>query len=206
MAKITTDDCKKALVEAWPAELQQDHPAESGNWKRVSKKGKKGEPIVRTFYHKALPLQAIVTEIDGAIASTVIKGLAHFNLDEESESEGLAQTLAMVEKNESWEFLKKYDLFKPEDFVFFVSDKPDELMGPETWFVLTPLAYWKRTGAQSDFQLDYIIDRHLPEDCGEMEEGTFVTDMPPEQLRAELLKRGFVQDPEFDECFADSQS
>lgn len=191
---ITTEDCKKALEQAWPPILQQECPAQSGNWKRVAKRGKKGETIVRTFFHKALPLQALVTEVNGAITGTLIKGLAPFDIDQESE--GLAETLAMLGTNESWKFLENHDFYKPEDFVFFVPDTLEE--GEDTWFVITPLSYWKRTGHMLCEQMDYIVQRHLPEFVSEMEEGTFVIDMSPADLRAELLRRGFVQDPAFD--------
>lgn len=197
MNKITTEDCKRAIKQAWPSVLQQEYPAESGNWKRVAKRGKKGEPIIRTFFHKALPLQALVTEVKGAITGTVIKGLAPFEIDEESESEGLAETLAMLQTNESRQFLENHDFYKPEDFVFFVPETDED--GEGTWLLIAPLSYWKRVGCMLCEHLDYLVKRHLPE-CEEEEEASFLfDDMPPADLRAEVLKRGFVQDPAFDE-------
>jgi len=195
-AKITTEDCVAALTSAFPAEFGPD----SGNWKRVSKAGKKGEPIVRVFYHRALPLKGIVTEVKGAISDVTFKGVGSWDLDPESEVDNAME--AVVSTNAAWTFLETHDLFKPSDFVFYVSPTNDD--GDETWYVLTPISYFKREGAQYDDQLDFVIARHLPEGDGEATEATFVTDRKPDEVRADLLARGFVQDPAFDAMFADS--
>jgi len=193
-AKISTEDCTAALKAAFPAEFGTD----SDNWKRVSKSGKKGEPIVRVFYHRALPLKGIVTEVQGAISDVAFKGVGSWDLNPESEVDNAME--AVVSTNAAWKFLEAHDLFKPSDFVFYVPPTMEE--GEDTWYVLTPISYFKREGYQYDDQIDFVIARHLPEGDSEMEESTFVTDRSPDDVRADLLARGFVQDPAFDALFA----
>ncbi|MBK7750517.1 MAG: hypothetical protein IPI39_25100 [Candidatus Obscuribacter sp.] len=56
-----------------------------------------------------------------------------------------------------------------------------------------------QNGCQFDGQLDYIVARYLPEGEVEAMEGTFVTPLEADEIKAELLKRGFVDDKEFAE-------
>ena len=194
MAAISTEDCKRAIVAAWPAEFG----AGADNFKRVSKKGKKGEPIERLFYHRKLPVKAIVIEENGAIVKTTIKGLAYFDLNEESDSD---QELAdNLESNEAYAFYEKHsNLFEPADFYFYVSDAVDEF-SPDYphWFVLTPVAYFDRNGCQYDQEVSHFIGAHLPDDVAESSSCNFSSAMSPDELREELLKRGFVRSEKFD--------
>jgi len=194
---ISTEDCKRAIVAAWPAEFGEG----AEDFKRVSKKGKKGEPIVRLFYHRALPLKAIVVEENGAIVNTTIKGLGVFDLNDESESDQeLADNLMT---NEAYAFYEKHkNLFEPADFYFFVSDEKDEY-SPDYphWFVLTPVAYFDRVGCQYDQEVSYLLGDHLPDDCGESSSCSFSFAGNPEDMREELLKRGFARSEKFDAFF-----
>lgn len=196
MSKITTEDCKGALEAAWPTRFGTDLSDQAGKWKRVSKTGKKGQPIVRLFYHESLPLQATVIEVNGALTSTVIKGFGPFDGDEESESEAMATMVERADSNAAWDFFTKYDCYSPSDFAFWVS--PTKEMG-DTWYCITPVTCFRKNGCQFDGQLDYIVARYLPEGDGEMTEGTFATALEPDEIKAELLKRGFVDDKEFAE-------
>ncbi len=195
MSKITTEDCKAALVAAWPTRFGTDLSDQADKWKRISKTGKKGQPIVRLFYHDTLPLQATVTEENGALTSTEIKGFAPFDGDEESESEAMAKMVERSNSNAAWDFFGKYDVYSPSDFAFWVS--PDKDMG-HTWYIVTPVTCFRKNGCQFDGQLDYIVERYLPEG-GEVMEGTFASDLEPEELKAELIKRGLVDDANFNE-------
>jgi hypothetical protein len=194
MTAISTEDCKRAIEAAWPAEFGEG----ADNFKRVSKKGKKGEPIERLFYHRKLPLKAIVIEENGAIVKTTIKGLGLFDLSDESEAD---QELAdNLWSNETYAFYEKHqNLFEPADFYFYVSDKKDEF-SPEYpyWFVLTPVAYFDRNECQYDQEVSHLIGSHLPDDCGESSSCNFSSATSPDELREELLKRGFVQSAKFD--------
>ena len=193
-AKITSEDCKRAIEAAWPA----DFPPLAADFKRIAKSGKKGSPIERLFYHRSLPLKAVVVEENGAITATTISGVGPWDVCD-AETEADEAMSAIVESHAGFDFLSSHDLFKPSDFVFFVSDEQDENMEDfPTWYVLTPVSYWRKSGCAYDGELDHYIKRHLPEDGGEASEGTFCSDLSPEAVRADLLKRGFVQDAEFD--------
>lgn len=195
MPKITTEDCKAALEAAWPADFPPQAEVRA-DWKRISKTGKKGSPVERLFYHRSLPIKAVVLEENGAITGTTISGIGPWDvLDPETENdEAMA---AIVNSNAGFDFIRQHDLFKPADFVFYVNHDPS-LNEDGVWYMLTPLSYWKKNGCAYDEQLDFCIERHLPDDGGEVMEATFVSDTTPEETQAELLKRGFVQDPEFD--------
>jgi hypothetical protein len=193
MPAISTEDCKRAIVAAWPAEFG----AGAEDFKRVSKKGKKGEPIVRVFYHRKLPLQAIVTEENGAIVRTEVKGLGIFDVPDDSPE--MDNIFDITDSAEAHEFYGKHDLFKPQDFYFYVSDRPDEFGGDcPHWFVIVPVAYFERAGCQYDQELSALIGRHLPDDCGESSSTNFHSSMTPDELRAELSKRGFQRSEKFD--------
>ena len=190
---ISTEDCKRAIVAAWPAEFGEG----AEDFKRVSKKGKKGEPIERLFYHRKLPLKAIVIEENGAIVKTTIKGLGAFDLSDESESD---QEIAdNLDSHEAYAFYEKHDLFQPSDFYFYVSDKPDELLSETPyWFALTPVAYFERDGCQYDQEVSHMVGRHLPDDVEESASCSFTSATKPEEMREELLKRGFLRSEKFD--------
>jgi hypothetical protein len=49
--------------------------------------------------------------------------------------------------------------------------------------------------------MELYVSRFLPEGDTEIEEGTFETKLEPAQAEAELLKRGFIKDQEFDALF-----
>ncbi|MBA3994834.1 MAG: hypothetical protein C0469_15045 [Cyanobacteria bacterium DS2.3.42] len=190
---ISTEDCKRAIVAAWPAEYGEG----SEDFKRVSKRGKKGEPIERLFYHRKLPLKAIVIEENGAIVKTTIKGLGIFDLSDESESDQeLAENL---ETQEAYEFFEKHDLFQPSDFYFYVSDDVDEHQ-PEYphYFVLVPVTFYERNGYMYDQELSPLMGRHLPDDVGEASSSSFCFAVTPDEMRAELAKRGFLRSEKFD--------
>lgn len=193
MPSVSTEDCKRAIVAAWPAEFG----AGAEDFKRVSKKGKKGEPIVRLFHHRKLPLKAVVTEENGAIVSTQIKGLALFDVDEESES---ADSLYEIcDSHEAAAFYEKHDLFKPSDFYFYVSNDMDE-HSPEYphYFVLVPVVFFEREGCMYDQELTPFVGRHLPDDVGESCSCNFSFAAEPEEMREELSKRGFLRSEKFD--------
>ena len=192
MSKITTEDCAKAVVANFPAEYGDD----SDNWKRISKSGKKGEPIVRVFHHRALPLQALVTEVNGAIVSTKYKGLAPWDVDPDSPAGEAIR--AMYGTNACIQFIRSHDLFPPSDFCFYVCSEEELADCDDVWYVLCPLACLRRTGHMYTEQLDYFLLKHLPDDGGEMEESTFVSDVGREETRARLLAIGFVSDPKFE--------
>lgn len=189
MPKITTADCEKAVVAAFPAEFGTD----SSNWKRYSKSGKKGEPIVRVFHHRALPLQALVTEVDGTIVGTTFKGLATWDVPSGSAAE--EEIDAIFNTQAGYDFIAAHDLFKPSDFLFYVTDVDE---GEGIWYTLCPVAYFNRNGCTYDGELDHFLRRHLPDDGGEATEGTFISDLDPEPTRERLLALGFVRDAKYD--------
>lgn len=193
MAAISTEDCKSAIVSAWPAEFG----AGADDFKRVSKKGKKGEPIVRIFHHRKLPVQAVVTEENGAIVDTQIKGLAIFDADPESESGD--SLFEICDSPEAYAFYEKHDLFKPSDFYFYVSDDVDP-HSPEYphYFVLVPVVFFERDGYMYDQELTPLMGRHLPDDVAESCSCNFTFAAKPEEMREELTKRGFLRSEKFD--------
>lgn len=190
---VTTEDCKRAIVVAWPAEFGEG----AEDFKRVSKKGKKGEPIERLFYHRKLPLKAIVIEENGAIIKTTIKGLAIFDLSDESEAD--QQLAENLESHEAYAFYEKHDLFQPADFYFYVSDAVDE-HSPDYphYFVLVPVTFFERNGYMYDQEVSPLMGRHLPDDVGETSSCSFTFAAKPEEMREELSKRGFLRSEKFD--------
>ncbi len=190
---ISTEDCKRAIVAAWPAEFGEG----AEDFKRVSKKGKKGEPIERLFYHRKLPLKAIVIEEEGAIVKTTIKGLAIFDLNDESQSD--QEFAEQLESHDAYAFYEKHDLFQPADFYFYVSDDVDEHSPQYThYFVLVPVCFFQRNGCMYDQELSPLMGWHLPDDVGEASSSSFVFATTPEEMRAELSKRGFLRSEKFD--------
>ncbi|HEY9760168.1 MAG TPA: hypothetical protein V6C97_33740 [Oculatellaceae cyanobacterium] len=195
--KITTAVCKQALQGAWPAIFGTDLPEQSGKWKRVSKRGKKGEPIERVFYHDTLPLQALVVEESSAITKTIIRGFAPFDAPEESASEQEAVMLARSISNEGFAFLQKYPCFQPSDFLFRVCTE-EEALDDGTWYQLFPTRDFGRGDAEcDDLQLDYLIASHLPDGDGEVTEATFSSERTVEETKAELIRRGFIPEESF---------
>ena len=195
--KITTAACKQALAKAWPEIFGNDLADASSKWKRISKRGKKGEPIERLFYHDSLPLQALVVEEAGAITKTVIRGFAPFDADEESKSPVEADMAKRANSNEAFTFLEKYRCFKPSDFTFKVcSQQEAEEQG--TWYELYPTRDFGRGACDFDaVQLDYLIAAYLPEGDSEAVEGTFATERSVAEAHAELARLGFIPEKDF---------
>lgn len=191
--KVTTATCKTALAQAWPAIFGSALSEEASRWKRVSKKGKKGEAVERVFYHDTLPLQALVVEEKGCISRTVIRGFAPFDADEESESQAQAQMLARSTTNEAFEFFKNYPCYRPCDFVFSICPVEDA----EVWYELTPTRNFGRELSPYDDQLDYFIARFLPEGDSEVTECTFAGERTREDTITELLRLGFLDGEKF---------
>lgn len=195
--KITTAACKQALAQAWTEKFGTDLADQLQKWKRVSKRGKSGEPIERVFYHQSLPLQALVVETDGVITQTVIRGFAPFDFDGESDSQSETEA-AMHDRassNAAFEFLSKYPCYKPSDFIFRMCTA-EEAKRDGTWYQLFPTRDFGRQDAPYDGQLDYLIASYLPEGDGEVCEGTFSTERSIEESRRELLRIGFISDEE----------
>lgn len=192
--KISTADCKNALAQAWPQVFGADLPALSSQWKRISKRGKKGEPIERVFFHETLPVQGLVVEKDGAIVDTIIRGFARFDADEESATADEAQMADRADTNEGFEFLAKYPLFRPSDFLFKVCSEEEAARDGDTWYQLFPTTDFGRGEAHGgdDVQLDYLIMTHLPEGDGEATEGTFVSQLSVTECEAALRAKGFI--------------
>jgi len=148
---------------------------------------------VRVFHHNALPLQALITEVDGTITGTTFKGLA--TRDVPPDSKATEKIAAIFHTNESYAFIKAHALFKPSEFLVYVTDVDD---GDGIWYTLCPVNYFKHTGYTYDDQLDHFLLSYLPDDGGEVTEATFVSDLEPEATRERLLAIGFVRDPKYD--------
>ncbi|CAN5636493.1 hypothetical protein BH10CYA1_BH10CYA1_45670 [soil metagenome] len=192
--KISTADCKNALAQAWPEVFGEDLPDQSSKWKRISKHGKKGEPIERVYFHETLPLQALVVEKDGAIVETIIRGFAPFDASEEPATEAESQMADRANTDESWTFLSEYPLFRPSDFLFKMCSEEEAARARNTWYRLYPTTDFGRGEAygDGDAQLDYLIISHLPEGDGEATEATFVSQLSVSACEAALRAKGFI--------------
>lgn len=195
--KISTAVCKQALAQAWPLVFGEDLTAQSTLWKRISKRGKKGEPIERVFFHDTLPVQALVVEKDGVIVDTIIRGFAPFDASEESASEDEAKMAARARTNEGFEFLAKYPLFRPSDFLFCMCSEEEAARDGHTWYELYPTTDFGRGEAECDEQIDYLIQSHLPEGDGEVCEGSFASQLSVSECEAALRARGFIASAEW---------
>lgn len=192
MPKISTAACKQALATAWPQVFGTDLAEAASKWKRISKSGKKGEPVERVFFHETLPLQALVTENDDVIVSTIIRGFAPFDAGEESASEAESQMAERASTNAGFEFLGKYPLFRPSDFLFRLCTEEEAARDGHTWYELYPTTDFGRGEAQCDDQLDYLIQSHLPDGDGEVMEGTFASELSVSECEAALRAKGFI--------------
>jgi hypothetical protein len=197
-AKITTADCKLALTTAWSEFFGDNLTAQASKWKRISKSGKRGEPVERIFYHETLPLHALVVEEQGAITRTVIRGFAPFEAGEEAGNEAQQNMVDRAQSHEGFGFLEKWPCFRPSDFTFSMCTPEQAAESGETWYELYPKRDFGRAHADSDaVQLDYLIARFLPEGDGESMEGTFSTSRSIEEATRELRAKGFIPDSEF---------
>ncbi len=190
--KISTADCKRALAQAWTRTFGTDLPDQAARWKRVSKRGKKGEPIERVFFHDTLPLQALVIEKDGAIVDSIIRGFARFDAPEELATEAELAMAERAEAKEGFEFLSRYALFRPSDFLFRMCSEEEAARDGHTWYELYPTTDFGRGEAENDEQLDYLIQSHLPDGDGEVMEGTFSSALSVSECEAALRARGFI--------------
>lgn len=190
--KVTTADCKKALAQAWPTVFGTDLPDQASRWKRISKRGKKGEPVERVFFHETLPVQALVVEKDGAIVDTIIRGFARFDAPEDSATEAEFAMAERAETNAGFEFLGKYPLFRPSDFLFKMCSEEEAARDGHTWYELFPTTDFGRGETHNDEQLDYLIMSHLPEGDGEVMEGTFASQGTVSECEAALRAKGFI--------------
>jgi len=197
MPKISTAACKQALATAWPQVFGADLAEAASKWKRISKSGKKGEPVERVFFHETLPLQALVTEKDDAIVSTIIRGFAPFDAGEESASEAELKMAERASTNAGFEFLAKYPLFRPSDFLFRLCSEEEAARDGHTWYELYPTTDFGRGEAQCDDQLDYLIESHLPEGDSEVMEGTFASALSVSECEAALRAKGFIASSEW---------
>lgn len=195
--KISTAVCKQALIAAWPAVFGEDLTAQSSKWKRVSKRGKKGEPVERVFFHDTLPLQALVVEDNGVIVNTIIRGFAPFDASDESATEAESKMAERAYSNEGFEFLAKYPLFRPSDFLFKMCSEEEAARDGHTWYELFPTTDFGRGEAQCDDQVDYLIQKHLPEGDGEVCEGTFASQLSVSECEAALRASGFIASNEW---------
>ena len=196
--KITTEVCKKALLPTWQEIFGTDTDLSelASKWKRMSKRGKEGESIELVFYHKSLPLQALVVEENGAVARTVIRGFAPFDADEENSSPAEIEMLTRAMATDGFEFLSRYACYRPSDFIFSLCTE-EQAKADGTWYELYPTRDFGRTDCPYDEQLDYLIAHHLPEGDGEATEGTFTSERSIEETREELVKRGFIPTEEY---------
>lgn len=195
--KVTTADCKKALAQAWPTVFGGDLCDQAAKWKRISKRGKKGEPVERVFFHETLPVQALVVEKDGAIVETIIRGFARFDAPEDRATEAEFAMAERAETNAGAEFLGKYPLFRPSDFLFKVCSEEEAARDGHTWYELFPTTDFGRGETHNDEQLDYLIKSHLPDGDGEVMEGTFASERTVSECEAELRAKGFVSSAEW---------
>ena len=195
--KVSTATCKQALAQAWPQVFGADLTAQASKWKRISKRGKKGEPVERVFFHDTLPLQALVVEQDGAIVSTIIRGFAPFDANEETASEAESKMAERASTNEGFEFLAKYALFRPSDFLFRMCSEEEAARDGHTWYELYPTTDFGRGEAAYDDQIDYLIQTHLPEGDSEVCEGSFASSLSVSECEAALRAKGFIASAEW---------
>ena len=197
-AKITTETCKAALVAAWSAVFGTELAEDAEKWKRISKSGKKGEPIERVFFHDLYPLQALVVEENGVLTQTILRGFARFDADEESASAAEEKMVERAMSNDGFAFLGRWPLYQPSDFTFKMCTEEEAARDGFPWYELYPKRDFGRAQASYDEQLDYLIASHLPEGDGEVMEGSFESACKTvEEATAALRARGFIADSEY---------
>jgi hypothetical protein len=173
MSKITTKDCIQEIERLYPT-IAFPGFSKKNEWKRLSKMGRQGQPIVRVFGCSLDPsVRAIVTETNS-------------NLQVQFESVLPVQP-------------KKPSAFKPSDYVFAVGYDEDS---ESTFIVLTPRAFWAEHGHVCDRELN-IPETMLPLDANgdyaeRMEESTYaVLGQEVSDVEEEMRAIGYIDDPEF---------
>lgn len=187
-AKISTADCKKALIAAFPAA----YGAAPGDWKRISKTG--SGRIERLFLHRTLPLKGVVVEDNGSITSSEITIILPWEEEFDTlvaKDEGLYDR---VETNGT--FIGKH--VSPSLFAFSLYNGEGVEEGT-TCVSISPLSYFKRIGGQYDGEMTDIMAELMGDsDSGcEVEEGSFIFELAPDEARQVMLDKGFTEDADF---------
>ena len=138
-------------------------------------------------------MQALVVEKDGAIVDTIIRGFARLRRRRGvRHGSRKRRWLNGRQTNEGFEFLGKYELFRPSDFLFKMCSEEEAARDGHTWYELFPTTDFGRGEASSDDQLDYLIESHLPDGDGEVTEGTFASQLSVSECEAALRAKGFL--------------
>jgi hypothetical protein len=86
---------------------------------------------------------------------------------------------------------------QPSEFVFCIWIDPDMPEGISA-FVMTPAAYWRSKKEILHERIQPFVAHLLPPDCIERASCFFISHTPREELKAELIQRGFVDNAAFD--------
>jgi hypothetical protein len=86
---------------------------------------------------------------------------------------------------------------KASDYYFYVDDSQPWIYLGKTYIYicLTPIAYFKRRGCMFDCSM--YLDHILPDDFSESMESTWECPRSLEDIKQDLLSRGFVDNEEF---------
>jgi hypothetical protein len=86
---------------------------------------------------------------------------------------------------------------QPSEFIFTIWIDPDMPEGISA-FIMTPLAFWKNKKKVLPQVIRPFVKHLLPPDCSEAASCFFMSHMPREELRNELIRRGFVANEAFE--------
>lgn len=84
---------------------------------------------------------------------------------------------------------------KPSDFYFHAQNDVNEVSFGATWIAIVPKEYWNTHKYMWDQSM--FLDHILPEDFGESMESIWDSERPVEEVRKDLLARGFEENEEF---------
>jgi hypothetical protein len=87
---------------------------------------------------------------------------------------------------------------KPSEFIFTMWIDPD-MQESIAAFVMTPLAFWKTKKQILPENIRPFVSHLLPPDCREAASCFFLSHMPREELKDELIRIGFAHSETFNE-------
>src|SRR5271154_1291907 len=96
--------------------------------------------------------------------------------------------------NNRTEYAQLCENSKPSDFYFSVKEGL-EVVGGDTMVAIVPKVYFQKEGCMWDQSM--FLEHILPDDLGECMTSCWATDRGAEEVRQDLLTRGFEENKKF---------
>lgn len=197
-SNVTTKICVDSIIAQLPhalPSLSQSDDARGNHWKRYSKTGKDGQPILRRFYADHLPILAdVLEEVGGQLRVTFLPmwpwNQDQYNLSPDFDEDHFDNVDAVSLQQQN---------ISAGQFVFSVGEDPQ--MG--TYVAVCPEEYFAREQHMWDQHLGTFMEMlKLPFDISEEMEATFsifkdARDVTGEEAIRMMAGAGFKVDNAF---------